>query len=247
MNWVLIKNTLLRVLTRPLALVAVLIYALYLAAKLAPLVLVAPGMMDPGAGTWTQSASSAWVLVWILGTGLLGQERAEGTLPLLLSRPVSRMGYVLSRWAGLVLSVLAVDLGLVVLAVLWLSLKGHPPDLVFVLQRLAWFGFFTVLTSSWLAFLSASFSRNGDLLYQLAASIILYLLTLSLAGAASLSRAHDFLALFWEPGGASFDLMSQGQDGQALLAGLGFALAAAASLFAAAFVMKRRDISYVNR
>src|SRR5690348_8065545 len=56
-------------------------------------------------GAWSPSASSdtssrGAIYAIILGAGLIGRPAASGTLALLLSRPVPRSSYVLTRWVA---------------------------------------------------------------------------------------------------------------------------------------------------
>jgi ABC-type Na+ efflux pump permease subunit len=46
---------------------------------------------------------SLWgaLLVWLLGTGIIGEEISGGTILLVLSRPVRRWEYVVSKWTAL--------------------------------------------------------------------------------------------------------------------------------------------------
>lgn len=41
------------------------------------------------------------ILVWLVGAGIIGEEISTGTILLVLSRPVTRRAYVLSKWAAL--------------------------------------------------------------------------------------------------------------------------------------------------
>lgn len=54
------------------------------------------------AGNPVQSLWGA-LLVWLLGTGIIGEEISGGTILLVLSRPVRRWEYVVSKWAALAL------------------------------------------------------------------------------------------------------------------------------------------------
>ncbi|MGH7442035.1 MAG: ABC transporter permease, partial [bacterium] len=42
-----------------------------------------------------------WLLAWILGVGLVRREVQSGSLALLLTRPLTRLSYLLSKWAAL--------------------------------------------------------------------------------------------------------------------------------------------------
>jgi ABC-type transport system involved in multi-copper enzyme maturation permease subunit len=247
MNLALLRNTLQRLLTRPTAAAIILAYALYALAAGTFIQAMGsqPGLMN--GPRWDSSALSAWFLTWALGSGLLGSERSAGHLPLLLSRPVSRAAYVLSRWAGLVIAVLCID-GLIMLAsLLLLAGKHQAPDLAVIAARFAWFAYFTLLSSAWLTLLSAAFGGHGDLFYFFAASLVAYLAGLSSLGSDGLKKAYEILAWFWAPGHATFDLAKQGQGDSALYGALAFLAAAAASLWLAISILRRRDISYVNR
>jgi ABC-type transport system involved in multi-copper enzyme maturation permease subunit len=247
MNRALVRNTVHRLITRPMALAVILAYALYALLSGFALQARASPLAPMNAPTWDSSALSAWFLVWALGSGLLGQERSAGHLPLLLSRPVSRGHYVLSRWLGLLLSVLCIDGLIMLVSLAVLASHAQAPDLGVIVQRFAWFAYFSVLGSAWLTLLSACFGGNGDLFYFFAASLVAYLIALQALGSEGLKTAYEVLAWFWAPGHATFDLARQGQWDLAAYGALAFLGAAAASLGLAVVILHRRDISYVNR
>lgn len=252
MNWTLVRHTMHRLLTRTVAIGVIIAYSLYtltvvVMQAVSNQVQAAGAMNNPQGGHWVDSAKSAWFLVWAIGTGVLGQERSDGYLPLLLSRPISRAQYVFSRWAGLVLSVLAIDVTLIVLALVWMAGKGQAPGLDFILLRWAWFAFFTVLAASWLTLLSACFAGHGDLVFFFTGSLAAYFVGMRALGTDGLQQAHDVLTWFWEPGDASFSLVQAGNLSGAAYGGVAFLVGAGTCLALAAYIMQRRDISYVNR
>lgn len=57
------------------------------------------------------------LLVWLIGAGIVGEEVSSGTILLVLSRPVSRREYVLSKWVAL--SALAAGLFLLQAGLRW--------------------------------------------------------------------------------------------------------------------------------
>jgi ABC-type transport system involved in multi-copper enzyme maturation permease subunit len=244
---VLVRNTVHRLVTRPTAVAIVMAYSLYSLVSGAAMQATVGAGTPMNAPTWDATALSAWFLIWALGSGLIGQERSAGHLPLLLSRPISRADYVLSRWLGLLSSVICIDAVVTLASLLWLSSQHRAPDLGVIGQRFAWFAYFSLLGSAWLTLLSASFGGNGDLFYFFAASLGAYFVGLRALGGEGLKTAYGILAWFWAPGHATFDLAKQGQWDSAALGALAFLGAAAASLGLAIFIMRRRDISYVNR
>jgi ABC-type transport system involved in multi-copper enzyme maturation permease subunit len=246
MNKALIFNTVHRLLNRTFTKLVMVGYGFF--------VLISVGTSSLSEAGNLKTASAAWFLCWALGSGLLGGERSDGYLPLLLSRPISRAQYLLSRWAGLLLCVLAIDLALQLLSVLFFS-SNHTAMTVFngggipfalLAQRWLWFAFFATLCSAWIAFLSAAFNGNGDLLYFTGISLVLgYLATkVSMEFA---SKSWEVLAWFWAPGGATQRLWMDGDQLGALYSGLIFIAAAGVSLATGVYIMQRRDVSYVNR
>jgi ABC-type transport system involved in multi-copper enzyme maturation permease subunit len=247
-NWILVKNTVQRLLTRPVTLALILAYGLYTLATVGIQAAAAQNQVlvqnFPG---WAGGSKAAWFLVWVLGSGLLGQERTAGFLPLLLSRPISRAQYVLSRWLGLVISVVLLDFGVTLVALLWLATKHQLPDASDILMRWAWFAGFTLCASAWLTLLSASFGGHGDFFYFVAVSLVAYLVGVNTLGQQGLQSAHQILAWFWTPGDSALSFAHDGDTADAVYAALAFLAGAAACLGLAAWIMRRRDISYVNR
>lgn len=88
-------------------------------------------------GTLSVLSGLAGPIGLILAAGAIGQDVSSGTLQLLLVRPVTRPGYLLSRWFAVVLAT-AVILGtLLVLGSAAMVLRGSPPDAADVLRMLA--------------------------------------------------------------------------------------------------------------
>jgi ABC-type transport system involved in multi-copper enzyme maturation permease subunit len=67
-------------------------------------------------------------LALVLAAGLIGQDFASGTLQLLLARPVTRPGYVLSRWCGATLAGCALLALQMALATLLMASRNTPPE-----------------------------------------------------------------------------------------------------------------------
>lgn len=248
MNKTLVLNTIQRLLSRPLTLLVLAGYGLY--------VLINGVMRNSGfQNDANASASAAWVLTWALGSGLIGSDRAEGYLPLLLSRPLSRAHYVLSRFLGLVLCVLSVDLALQVIVALFSASStpnipgtlAPPFSLEPLIERWLWFTYFATLTAAWITLLSATFSGHGDLVYFVAASLASLFLAAKVGGGAYLSKVSGFLDQLWKPGQATLQLWSSLDHAGAAYTALIFVAGAGVCLAAAAYIMQRRDISYVNR
>ncbi len=240
MNKVLIGNTIHRLLSRPMSLLLLAGYGLYV------MVSVFAGTLVQGEDA-LRSATAAWFITWALGTGLLGTDRSEGYLPLLLSRPISRAQYVLSRWLGLVLCVLAVDLGLHLVVALFYATQHMGLNVGALLQRWAWFAYFVALTAAWVTLLSAVFNRNGDLFYFIAGSLALLFLASKFGGETVFNNVGAGLAWFWKPGEATLNQWNAMNRLGALYTALIFVAGAGVSLATAAYVMQRRDVSYVNR
>jgi Cu-processing system permease protein len=240
MNWVLVKNTLHRLWSRPVTVLVLIGYSFYVLISLFSEVANSGG--DPG-----RFAKSAWFLTWALGTGLLGAERSEGTLPLLLSRPVSRAQYVLSRWAGLVLCVLAVDLALHLAAVLLFSKYQLAPQILALGQRWLWFCYFAPLCAALIVLLSALFSGHGDLIYFVAGSLGLSYLSSKLGGEMVSGAVTEMLGWLWMPGKATLDAWTEGSTMRAVYSSALFIVWSGVCLSVAAYVMQRRDVNYVNR
>lgn len=71
---------------------------------------------------------SSYLFVLILGAGVIGQDLSSGVLQLTFARPITRPGYVLTRWgtvaaAAFTLAVVQLLAGIAVLAA-----NGHAPD-----------------------------------------------------------------------------------------------------------------------
>jgi len=66
----------------------------------------------------------AFLVTYALGVGLIGQERADGSLSLLLTRPVARSSLVLAAWISAVTSGLAAWLALTLLRLALVLLPG---------------------------------------------------------------------------------------------------------------------------
>lgn len=248
MNKTLIFNTIHRLLSRPLALLVMAGYGLYV---LVNGVIRNSGFQSDPNG----SAGAAWVLTWALGSGLLGTDRAEGTLPLLLSRPLSRAHYVFSRFLGLLCCVLSVDLALQgVVAVFSASAASNIPgtiatpfSLAPLVERWLWFTYFATLTAAWITLLSAVFRGHGDLIYFIGASLAAVFLATRTGGGAYLSQVSSFLDQLWKPGQLTLKLWTTLDHSGAAYTVLIFVASAGVCLAVAAYIMQRRDVSYVNR
>ena len=248
MNKALVLNTVHRLLSRPVTLLVLIAYGFY--------VLISQLISQSGfQNDAMSSAGAAWFLTWALGSGLLGNDRSEGYLPLLLSRPISRAQYVLSRWLGLLLCVLTVDLALHFLVFLFnLSSQPTPSGQMplnfgwtLFLQRWLWFAYYATLTAAWISLLSALFSGHGDLLYFIGASLALLFLGGKLGSENAPAVILKALAWFWKPGDATYQAWIGQDHAGAAYTALIFVAAAGLSLAAAAYVMQRCDVSYVNR
>jgi ABC-type transport system involved in multi-copper enzyme maturation permease subunit len=203
----------------------------------------ARGMDDQTA----QMAGSAWFLTWALGSGILGSERSEGYLPLLLSRPISRAQYVLSRWAGLVLCVITVDLVLHLLVGLFYASSQTDLQLWPMIQRWLWFCYFVPLCAAWITLLSALFSGHGDLLYFAGGSLALIYAASKFLSIELTKRVGAGLGWLWMPGKVTLDAwLAQDFSGVAYSVFF-FVVFAGTCLALASYVIKRRDLSYVNR
>ena len=91
------------------------------------LLVVAPlGLMTFTPGPRLIDPSSTFMLVLILGAGMIGSDVSSGVLQLLFARPVRRVDYVLSRW--LATGILAAGLALIQLILSVLIIGGrHEP------------------------------------------------------------------------------------------------------------------------
>jgi ABC-type transport system involved in multi-copper enzyme maturation permease subunit len=65
-------------------------------------------------------------LALTLAAGMIGQDLSSGTLQLLLARPVTRAGYVFSRWAAVAAGTVAIVLLQALVAALLMTLRGAP-------------------------------------------------------------------------------------------------------------------------
>jgi ABC-type transport system involved in multi-copper enzyme maturation permease subunit len=236
----LIKNTIQRLLSRSLTQLVIIGYAIFVMAS------IFTGTSEFNGDKTLQMSRSAWFLTWFLGSGVLGSERSDGYLPLLLSRPISRAQYVLSRWAGLVLCVIAVDLALhLIVGLVYVS--NHSDLLVLpLLQRWLWFCYFVPLCAAWITLLSALFSGQGDLLYFAGGSVALLYASSKVSGQAT-QKVGAFLGWLWMPGQITLQAWLAGDLGAVAYSVFFFVALAGTSLALAAYVMQRRDVSYVNR
>jgi ABC-type transport system involved in multi-copper enzyme maturation permease subunit len=239
MNWTLIKNTIQRLLGRSVTQLVIIGYAVFALVT----VLTTTEGVDQAPNYMAQSA---WFLTWALGTGLLGSDRSDGYLPLLLSRPISRAQYVLSRWAGLVICVVAVDLALHAIVALFYSYYQMDLMILPLLQRMLWFCYFVPLCAAWITLLSALFGGNGDLFYFTGASMALFFISSRFSEALT-ERVGAGLALLWMPGKFTFDAWISSEKASAVFSVFFFLVLAGTCLALAAWVMQRRDVSYVNR
>jgi ABC-type Na+ efflux pump permease subunit len=77
----------------------------------------------------------------VLAAGAIGQDVSSGTLQLLLARPVTRPGYVMSRWIASGVGASVLHIGIVALSTIIVYLSGeHPPQwepLALVLEGIA--------------------------------------------------------------------------------------------------------------
>jgi ABC-type transport system involved in multi-copper enzyme maturation permease subunit len=79
-------------------------------------------------------AGIAGPIAFILAAGAIGQDLSSGTLTLLFVRPVTRLEYVLSRWAGATLGAFGLCVFTYVLGALLMILRGTPPEAAAVAQ-----------------------------------------------------------------------------------------------------------------
>lgn len=240
MNKTLVLNTVQRLLSRPLSLIVLVGYGFFV------LISVFAGSVSSASDNLS-SSTAAWFLTWALGSGLLGSDRSQGYLPLLLSRPISRAQYALSRWAGLLVCVLAVDLGLHILVALFYASNHMGIEILPLLERWLWFAYFAALTAAWITLLSALFSSHGDLLYFFAASVALIFAAMKFGGEEAYERVSAGLGFLWKPGEATLKLWQASDSAGAAYTALIFIAGAGLCLALAAYVMQCRDISYVNR
>jgi ABC-type transport system involved in multi-copper enzyme maturation permease subunit len=238
MNWTLVKNTLHRLLSRPVTVLVLIGYSFYVLISL---------FSEAAAGGGQSLSQSAWFLTWALGTGLLGSERSDGYLPLLLSRPISRAQYVCSRWAGLVICVLAIDLVLHLAALALFSNYQMAPQAGALAQRWLWFCYFVPLCAALIVLLSALFSGHGDLIYFVAGSLGISYLSSKLGLPLVAEQVTRALGWLWMPGKATLEAWSSGAVLQSVYSATLFIVWAGVCLSVAAYVMQRRDVSYVNR
>jgi ABC-type transport system involved in multi-copper enzyme maturation permease subunit len=70
----------------------------------------------------------ALFIVWILGTGVIGQDISSGVIQMVFARPVRRWEYVLSKWTALAGGALAITLVMGAVSAVLLIARGAPPE-----------------------------------------------------------------------------------------------------------------------
>lgn len=242
MNWDLVVNTVHRVLGRLLAAALIIGYSLYMMVAWS-----LPGALTDAAARALDLSQPVAALVWVLGAGLIGSDVSSGSLALLLSRPLSRTRYVLSRWAGLVLSVLGVHYGLLILVLSYHAAAGSYPFSAAMMANAFLAPLLIVVCHACLlALLSSLLPGVGDSSAYLGAYVLFgfALMALDRDSQKLLSTLFGWFAL---PGSAA---LSAGSDGKQSLA---FALSgvylavAGLELGLATLILEERDLSYVNR
>lgn len=115
------------------------------------------GVLAPGSRQWHGFIG---ILIVILGASLIGPEFSSGTLQLILSRPIRRSTYLVSRWAGVVAAIwIAVIAGLAGQAAGTLAAAPADPAWTFMLQGAATLAIAALLVCALLA-LFGSFVRS---------------------------------------------------------------------------------------
>jgi ABC-type transport system involved in multi-copper enzyme maturation permease subunit len=81
-----------------------------------------PLLLSPAAGF--SMLGDGYFIAIAIGAGMIGQEVASGTLPLMLTRPVTRSSFVISRWLGTALAAWLVMLAQALTAVALIAVRG---------------------------------------------------------------------------------------------------------------------------
>jgi ABC-type transport system involved in multi-copper enzyme maturation permease subunit len=202
-------------------------------------------------GARGRAFGTASLAVIVLGAGVVSRDVSSGAVQIILARPLSRTGYLLGRWFG-VIAALAVFLGVAAALVVLLSLGIFPAFHVQV-EPLSVAGLLRggagalldgVLFSATLLCLSTFLPGYGDL-------IAYFLLVVGLGAAQSIAAALR------RPGIASAaqlvrDNLMPDPEWNALLSGQSrslepvgrWALAVAGLLLLAAMIFRRRQFAY---
>ncbi len=214
-----------------------------LVAGLMLLFLVLTSYVGLGAVGW-----APWV-VWVMGTGLVGTEMSQGSLVLVLTRPVRRWEYVLSKWAGLVLACWAY-FALALLVSLAFERGAAFSDLPRVALSFAWSAWCVLTVAGTLTLFSCLAGNHGDVAllvlgWLLAGWIHSYSVQLGQSGwplaSALTETGYRALGEFLIPN-AAFQFYSQGTF--ALRSLLPDLMSLALSLGLASLVMERKELGY---
>jgi ABC-type transport system involved in multi-copper enzyme maturation permease subunit len=187
-----------------------------------------------------------YFLALAFAAGLIGQDLSSGTLPLLLTRPVTRTRYVTSRWLAASAGTVAVALLQHGLAALLMVLRGAPPPATVLLLALGNAVLLALGTCAVMTLFSSLLSGLGDLglmaLLQLSSNV------LAAVGAArsseALVRAAQEAQRFLKPG---FDLATLGHGGALPVFELvSYLSTVTLGLALAIVIMNRRELSYAT-
>jgi ABC-type transport system involved in multi-copper enzyme maturation permease subunit len=195
-------------------------------------------------GLMPLSAGSALALV--LGAGLIGSDSSAGVFQLLFARPVTRAGYVLSRWLAVAaaagtLGVLQVLLGAAILVAF-----GHAPDAAEVGTRCADQALSALSVSSLVLLFSTVLPGIGDVVAVVLGNVASALIA-PIAGFARwpwLERLGREVNRFFAPDFAWADVFGRGDVSWFLLVSWASTIALCVAL--AIVVMNRREISYAS-
>ena len=154
MSWTVIAETFRRHVTSG----AFLVFAALLA-----IIALGSSAFDKPASAWPPFIA---LLAWIIGCGPIGPEFSSGTLQLILVKPITRASYLLSRVAGVVLTVCAAAFVAAALEIAGRAIWGS----------------------------SVPFTMIGSVFLNVAAEVILAVSLLTLLG--SLTRAYFNIAIY---------------------------------------------------
>lgn len=132
--------------------------------------------------TWlSEDTRSLSFFAYILGFGVIGQDMSSGTIQVILSRPLSRVSYVLSKWTAIFLG--SVFLCLFTALAEHLVSVGQNPNLLFdpsLLLVCADRILLCLLSTSLIVCLSSLFPGMRDIMALIAASFLNEFLSLTL-------------------------------------------------------------------
>ncbi len=125
-----------------------------------------------GSGDIAQTLDDSYAVALVLAAGMIGQDFSSGTIQLLLARPVTRPGYVLSRWAGVTLAALAVLVFELAVGTLALAARNRLPVPADAAIALAQGALTAAGTAAVMALASALATGFGDLALLLATALV---------------------------------------------------------------------------